>query len=118
MKLRRADRDLDVIAIGILEEGRIGARGGTAGGAGLADAGAAGALTGLPGRLDGCDPVGGEADLAEAGLGPAARGDVEGGLCDPPADNAVLVVVAAPAQGREQRVIESGAALQVIRLED
>src|SRR5688572_9046971 len=104
-----ADRHFDVVAVGILEEGRVGARGPAPGFPRRADTRSSRPRAPLVGGLDGGDAAGAEADQAEARRRSVIGGDEEDGLRDPPADDVVLVEVAAPAERAEEAVVEVGA---------
>src|SRR5262249_23095853 len=100
------DRDLDLVPVRVLEEGRVGA--GTVGAplAGPEPLGPTGTHPAFPGCLASHDPQPGEAEQAEPGLGLVVGSDEEDWFGDAPADRFVLLEVAPPAKGREQRVVE------------
>src|SRR5262249_19041508 len=70
----------------------------------------------LPSALDARDALGREGDDAEAGLG-LALADGEHALDHAPADGAVLVVLAPPADRPEERVVEAPTPFKVAHLD-
>ena len=72
----------------------------------------------LPGRLDGDDAEAGEAEQAEAGLGSWWAAMKKTGLAMPQPIVSSSLEVAPPAQRRQQRVVEGGAALEIGDLEE
>src|SRR6476469_5366792 len=107
------DRDLDLIPVRVLEKSRVGAGAVGAPFAWLGNADAAGVHALFPGRLDGDDAEAGEAEQSEARPGLVVRRDEEDRFGDAPANGFVLLEVTPPAKGREQRVVERRAPLEV-----